>query len=192
MFLYHGRDDEVLPFHAAVLTYDYLRNKVYRGTHKLEFYVEDNLDHDEDSEKEWWEVGMFLRSLTWNNHPKYEVPKGDPLPPDPSAEAAEPEPAAKEEAPAAEAPAAAAPADAPAAEAAPAPAKEAAPAAAAAPADPVSKVQRHMDIMRKMFENAERTGPHFMNQRAMAQGGHHKHHPHQYHHLHQKSHGHSY
>lgn len=35
MLLYHGRDDEIIPFHGAVQTYDYLRNFVYRGSHNL-------------------------------------------------------------------------------------------------------------------------------------------------------------
>jgi len=143
MFLYHGKDDEVIPLHAAVLTYDYLRNIVYRGSHKLEFFVEDNLDHDEDSEKEWWEVGMFLHSLTWNNKAK-ETKKVEVLPAEPA-----PEPAAEPEAPAAEAPAAA-PADAPAA----APAPEAAPEPAAAKKmqSHLERMQRHFDMAKKMFD----------------------------------------
>jgi hypothetical protein len=181
MFLYHGKDDEVIPLHSAVLTYDYLRNIVYRGSHKLEFYVEDNLDHDEDSDKEWWEVSMFLKGLTWNNRAKEEKKAEEILP---AEEAPAAEPAAAEEAPAAEAPAAggaAAPAEAPAAEApaaeapaaaapaaepaaAPAPAKEAAPAAAAPAAETApaaaAKIQRHMEAVRRMFE--DRQGPHFI------------------------------
>ena len=203
MFLYHGKDDEVIPLHSAVLTYDYLRNIVYRGSHKLEFYVEDNLDHDEDSDKEWWEVSMFLKGLTWNNRAKEEKKAEEILP---AEEAPAADPAAKEEAPAAEAPAAggaAAPAEAPAAEApaaeapaaaapaaepaaAPAPAKEAAPAAAAPAAETApaaaAKIQRHMEAVRRMFE--DRQGPHFIGQRGQRSlhqrpSGHHHHHHHQ-------------
>lgn len=176
MFLYHGKDDEIIPLHAAVLTYDYLRNIVYRGSHKLEFYVEDNLDHDEDSDKEWWEVGMFLHSLTWNNKVK-EAKKEDILPAEPAPEpAAEP---AKEEAPAAEAPAAA-PADAPApaADAAPAPT----PAAASKMQRHLERMHRHFDIARRMFDDKEMARPHIYEPNTFAQG-HQRHH-----HLHQKSH----
>lgn len=51
MFLYHGAEDSLLPMKSSLASYEYLRNKVYKGSENIQFIVEDDLKH-EISEKE--------------------------------------------------------------------------------------------------------------------------------------------
>ena len=63
MLLYHGKEDQVLPFYGAFASYEYLRNKVYKSSENLQFFTEDDMDH-EISEQELYRVGVFLHKLT--------------------------------------------------------------------------------------------------------------------------------
>ena len=63
MFLYHGTEDAKLPLKGSAASYDYLRNKVYKGSDHLEFVVEEDLGSD-ISEEEWVQMGKFIHKLT--------------------------------------------------------------------------------------------------------------------------------
>lgn len=63
MFLYHGAEDSLLPMKSSLASYEYLRNKVYKGSENIQFIVEDDLKH-EISEKELNQVGLFLHKVT--------------------------------------------------------------------------------------------------------------------------------
>jgi len=63
MFLYHGDQDQHLPLKGSAASYDYLKNKVYKGSDKIEFMVEEDLD-SEISEEEWFQMGKFIHKLT--------------------------------------------------------------------------------------------------------------------------------
>lgn len=45
MFIYHGLDDQVLPFKTSEVTYSYLQKEVYAGTHNLVYETESGLVH---------------------------------------------------------------------------------------------------------------------------------------------------
>ena len=63
MFLYHGTEDAKLPLMGSAASYDYLKNKVYKGSDKIEFMVEEDLG-SEISEEEWFQMGKFIHKLT--------------------------------------------------------------------------------------------------------------------------------
>jgi predicted esterase len=63
MFLYHGREDWIIRLAPSIVSFDNLRNKVYKGSDKLEFHVEEDMDH-EFTEKEKYTLGVFIHKFT--------------------------------------------------------------------------------------------------------------------------------
>jgi len=61
MFLYHGKDDPVLPFKAADKTYEFLRQEIYDGVNKdtFKYTSENNLAHSL-SPREIREISQFM------------------------------------------------------------------------------------------------------------------------------------
>ena len=63
MFLYHGKNDQILPLKATEVTYAYLKDEVYAGSDKLDYATEGGLAHslsqkEERKMKEWMQQHM--------------------------------------------------------------------------------------------------------------------------------------
>ena len=63
MFLYHGREDWIIKLAPSIVSFDKLRNKIYKDSDKLEFHVEEDMDH-EFTEKEKYTLGVFIHKFT--------------------------------------------------------------------------------------------------------------------------------